>query len=377
MNGLSGLSLPIITRTTKGVAGKWIAYVRVGEKRLRCDLSGEMQLAEQSLYIDPVPTEPSVNDRSGWSKTSRENWLAGTSVVNPAELFRRIVAAIDFYIEFGEDRRQGAIVTLAVWIMVTYHYHAWQSIGYLLVNGPPSSGKSTLFRLMRELVYRPFSTDNISAAAIYRTLHSSGGTLLFDEAERLRDTKSPEIAEINSMLLAGYQRGRSATRLEKVGEGFKTVSFQVFGPKAIACINGVPPALQTRCIEIATQRAGKHSPKPKRSMESTDWHSMRDDLHILSLDHGDDWLHAARRRDVGASINGRDYELWQPLLAMAAWLEDAGVVNLSALVEEYAIQSIETSSALRTPEADEILIRTLAQIFDRRPTNSISRPVLE
>ena len=149
-----------------------------------------------------------------------------------------------------------------------------------------NSGKSTLFRVLRELVYRPFPTDNISAAAIYRTLHSCGGTLLFDEAERLRDTRSPDIAEINSMLLAGYQRGRAATRLEKIGDGFKTVNYQVYGPKAIACINGVSPPLQSRCIEIHTQRVSKSSPKPKRSMDEIEWQAIRNRLHIFTLNHG-------------------------------------------------------------------------------------------
>jgi hypothetical protein len=368
VDGISGLSVPIISRSSSGVSGRWVAYVRVGGERMRTDVAGEMRLGSETLYIDPVPTDATITDRSGWSRASRDAWLTGSVIVDPAELFARIATAIDHYIEFPPDRRQGVISTLTLWIMLTYHYHAWQSIGYLLINGPAASGKSTLFRLLRELVYRPFPTDNISAAAIYRTLHSHGGTLLFDEAERLRDAKSPDIAEINSMLLAGYQRGRAATRLEKIGDGFKTVNYQVYGPKAIACINGVPPTLQTRCIEITTQRAGRDSPRPKRSMEMTDWQSMRDDLHVMSLDHGDDWLNAASRRDVGQSINGRDYELWQPLLAMASWLESAGVDGLLYTIESYAAESIDSASSLRTPEADEILLRTLADIWHRHPT---------
>jgi hypothetical protein len=367
--GVSGLSVPIMTNSPRGgIKGQWVAYVRVGSDRIRCNLSGTMRFCDQSLFINPVPADASITDRCGWSRESRDTWLAGNANVDPAELFERLVTAIDHYIEFGPDSRNGAIVTLALWIVLTYHYHAWQSIGYLLVNGPASSGKSTLFRLLRELVYRPFSTDNISAAAIFRTLHANGGTMLLDEAERLRDTKSPDIAEINSMLLAGYQRDRAATRLEKIGDGFKTVNYQVFGPKAIACINGVPPTLQSRCIEIVTQRAAKDSLKPKRSMESTDWQSIRDDLHVMSIDYGDDWIQASRRRDVGQSINGRDYELWQPLLALASWFESKGFDGLVKVAETYALESIQSATGLRTPESDEILLRTLAQLQHLRPT---------
>jgi hypothetical protein len=367
--GVNGLSLPILTRGHEGVCGHWVVYGKCGENRFRCDLSNEIRISNASVYIDPVPLDAGVTDRSGWSRDSREAWIEGTVTVDPTELYVRIVRSIDHYLEFPAERRMGTAAMLAIWTMLTYHYHAWQSFPYLLVNGPASSGKSTLFRVLRELVYRPFPTDNISAAAIYRTLNSNGGTLLFDEAERLREARSPDVAEINSMLLAGYQRGRGATRLEKIGDGFKTVSYQVYGPKAIACINGVSPVLQSRCIEVQTQRAAKDSLKPKRPIESTDWQAIRDDLHIVTLEHGEDWIHAASRRDVGQQINGRDYELWQPILSIAAWLESCGVEGLLSLIESYALDSIEMSISVRTPELDEMLIRTLAEMANQKPTS--------
>ena len=57
------------------------------------------------------------------------------------------------------------------------------------------------------------------------------------------------------MLLAGYKKGGRAIRLEKVGDGFQTVSFEVFGPKCLACINGLPPALASRSIVVPMFRA--------------------------------------------------------------------------------------------------------------------------
>ena len=57
----------------------------------------------------------------------------------------------------------------------------------------------------------------MTGAALFRTLHGQGGVLLLDEAERLKNTPDPATAEILSMLLAGYRRGGTATRLEPIG----------------------------------------------------------------------------------------------------------------------------------------------------------------
>lgn len=356
---LCAISVPILSTSPDGVHGQWFAYYRTANGRGRVALSPVLTIDGQRIYLEALPPEPTVCDAASWSRTSREAWLAGTTSVDAADLFTRLAKALDHYIEFPPERRHGYLALLSCWIVQSYVYHAWDSVGYLLVNGPASSGKSTIFNVLNRLTFRPMKTDNVSAAAIYRTLNSYGGTLLFDEAERLRDTKSPDIVEINSMLLAGYQRGRGATRLEKIGDGFKTVNYNVYGPKAVACINGVLSALQTRCIEISTQRAAKSSPKPKRSMDETDWQTLRDDLHVLAIDHGDAWLAAAKRRDIGTELNGRDFEVWQPLLGIGAFFEDAGIGDLVGLLTSTATDSIRDTEILRTPEADETILSVL------------------
>ena len=100
-----------------------------------------------------------------------------------------------------------------------------------------------------------------------------------DEAERLRNTQDPATAEILSMLLAGYKKGGTATRLEPVGDsGFKTVSFDVFGPKALACIAGLPPALASRAIPVTMFRSPPGSEKPRRRIDADPegWQRLRD-----------------------------------------------------------------------------------------------------
>ena len=62
------------------------------------------------------------------------------------------------------------------------------------------------------------------------------------------------------------------------------------------------------------------------------WQALRDDLHTLALEHGATWLELADREDVCPAMTGRDYELWQPLLALASWVESHGAKGLLELM---------------------------------------------
>ena len=59
-------------------------------------------------------------------------------------------------------------------------------------------------------------------------------------------------------------------------------------------------------------------------------------------------------------MSGRDYELWQPLLALAAWIESHGAEGLLALVQDHAQATIDENRDDATPDHDETLLRLLA-----------------
>jgi len=372
----SGLAVPSMTAMGDKVRGRWLLYLRWADgKREKRPLGPTVETPDGGrLWIHPEASEPTPNTRPGWSAASRERWLKGEPAPDAADLFARLAERFACFLDLPKSTGPAVTATLVCWTVLSYVYHAWPAVPYLFIGGPLGSGKSRVFEILSRLVFRPLASSNMSAASLFRTLHANGGTLILDEAERLKQSREPDVAEILSMLLAGYKRGGCAMRLEPVGDsGFKTVTFDVYSPKALACIAGLPPALASRSIPITMFRAAPGSPKPKRRIDADPdgWRRLRDDLHILALEHGPTWLAISDRPDVVPSgLGGRDYELWQPLLAIGAFVEEAGAQGLLGLLQEHAEAVANSGKDDATPDADETLLQLLAESirFGERPT---------
>jgi len=372
---VSTVAIPTMTTLGERVAGRWQVYLRWADgKRERRPLGPTLELPDgKRLWVHPEPGDPTPNMRPGWSADARKRWLEGEPAPDPAEVFKRLAEQFARFLDLPTSQAPGVTATLVCWVVLTYAYQAWPATPYLYLGGPLGSGKSRVFDILARLVFRPLATSNLTAASLFRTLHSNGGTVLLDEAERLKNTGDPDISETLSMLLAGYKAGATSIRLEPLGEnGFRTVSFDVYGPKALACIKGLPPALASRAIPVTMFRAGPGSDKPRRRIDADPcgWQRLRDDLHALALEHGPVFLGLAERVDVCPAMSGRDFELWQPLLAIASWIEEAGAFGLLGLLQEHALETIDSGRDDQTPDHDETLLRLLAEAvrFGDRPT---------
>jgi hypothetical protein len=371
---VSGFALPVVRLADGKPTARWAHFLRWADgRREQRELRGSIELPDgNKLFVHPEPAEPTISAAPGWSASSRRRWLEGEQAPNPASLFRRLVARIDRYLALPDDQAEGTTATLALWSMLTYVFRCWDSVCYLHLGGALGSGKSTAFSVLSRLVFRPISSSSMKAPTLFRTLGDSGGVLILDEAERLK-SNTPDQEEVLGMLLAGYRRGGCAVRLEATpdGKGFRPVSFDVFGPKALACIAGLPPALASRCIALTMFRAPPNSRKPKRRIDAKPekWQSLRDDLHCLAIENGPTWLELARKSDVvPAGVNGRDFELWQPLLALASWIDDHGERGLLDRMKAHALDAIDNSRDDGVPDADEILLQILAERARKRET---------
>ena len=341
---------------------KWRLYLhRSNGQRECCDLTAKLELANSdTLWFSTLPSTQDRTVSPAWSAEGRKKFL-DEYTPDIADLFRRLRDAFDRFIYFPNDDATGAIAVLVLWTMLTYAYPAWSAVPYLAVGGPLGSGKTRVFEVLNRVVYQPLPSANMTAPCMFRTLHDRGGTLLLDEAERLR---SPEAVELRSILLSGYKAGNPAHRLERAGDEFRRVSFDVFGPKAIAAIASLPEALESRCIRLMMFRAPKDSPVARRRIDEDRslWAGLRDDLHAFALTKGCELVELAKRADLCEEFGGRDYELWQPLIVLAHMIEGAGVADVVSTIKDFAQSLIESRIDDQTPEADEILLRTLAAL---------------
>ena len=71
-------------------------------------------------------------------------------------------------------------------------------------------------------------------------------------------------------------------------------------------------------------------------------------------------------------MSGRDYQLWQPLLAIADWIDRKGTLGTLGYMQEYALLSLETSGEERVSPCDEIILKVITRCVQsgRQPTAS-------
>jgi len=376
---VSGVLIPGVKLVEGQLVGHWKQYLRWADgRRERRDLEQSIILSnDMRLWFSPMPSDPDVNDRTMWSRSGRTRWLQG---YNPKidEVLMSLMEVFNHFLVFREEEAKGHLAVLSLWTILSYVYPIWPAVPYLSVGGPLGSGKSRVFDVLSYLVLCPIISSNMTAPCMFRTLHDRGGTLLLDEAERLRD-KGPEMAEIRSILLAGYKAGQKAQRLEKNGDSFNRVNFDVFSPKAVACISELPAALTSRCIRIMMFRAPKGSSKPSYQLNSwRHWARLRDDLHCLALNIGMDLLQHGKKTIACDGLYGRDMEIWSPILSLARFIESTSdISDLVTLVEQHAQHMVASQKEESMSPVDEVVLLTLVRLVRKDAYGVMAKQVLD
>jgi hypothetical protein len=223
-------------------------------------------------------------------------------------------------------------VFLSLWIIGTYMFEGFESYPYVHVNGPKGVGKSTALDFLSRVCFNGELTPNISASAHFRLMHGSSSTLSIDELEKLyRKSLSDE----RMILLAGYKKGGTVLRSVNRGGRWHPKRFEVYGPRAFASQAGFEDVMASRTVKILMSRTTRNLGRLTRSAAE----AVRDSCFLSAM------THAPMIRDVYTQMDdpsgivpfaGREYELFQPIFAVAVATEDPSVV---AAATEFALES--------------------------------------
>jgi hypothetical protein len=208
-------------------------------------------------------------------------------------------------------------VILALWVLHTHAIKAADQTPYIHVTSAEKRcAKSMVLELSEKLAAKSLRTSNTSVAALYRFIESAGTpTLQIDEMDAIWAGHDEKNEELRGILNAGNRRGAKVLRCEQHGQQLRV--YEVFGPKMLAGIGGLPDTIADRCIPIHM----------KRKLPSEYVERFRVRQYTAAANEFDARLEEWGERAVGTltlaepdlpdELNDRQQDACEPLLAIA------------------------------------------------------------
>lgn len=272
-----------------------------------------------------------------------------TTAVDVGELYQRIYNLFDRYIWLPDPRDK---YVLALYPFLTHIYMGLESVPYLHLNGPKSSGKSNLMQILGICCFNAAPSSTISPAVLYRIAEATRPTFIIDEAEKLKNpTAGTMAADLMDICLGSYANNEQARALRCGRDEFQPESFNTYSPKIFGCINELRDTLASRAIQVSCIQ-----PKPEHLRELGDWDSdrvylseefqeIRDRLRVWALTQ----FRSVRShfnnvsRDRADFLLTRDRQIWRPVIALADMITENWGVKVNQIILELARDKIVTS----------------------------------
>jgi hypothetical protein len=302
----------------------------------------EMPSGLSLRHTDPGP--------SALSRDALTEWLTGTGTGSVAGAIDGVAAFFRCYMVFRDPRDPD---WLAAWTAATWCYRAFPYFAYVSVRSPgPRCGKTRLLGLLQRVAFNasPIMTYP-TEPQLYREAYRTGGTQLLDEVETLRGDKE-KFETLITVLNAGFQRGQTVPRLEKRGERFIPVHYDVYAPRVLAGIGALKDVLEDRTLPVfLLRRLPDESVTRLTRTVTAEAQALRDRCGLACLSRIGDIVTACDQAPAlleQQGVDDRAVDLWAPVVAVAlvAEAEDGGrrVQGVLAVAHD--------ASRLREAEAD-------------------------
>ena len=291
------------------------------------------------------------------------------AVLDPTEMERyepkRIFKAVRDEIERLLELEPSASTIMALWAVLTYVHDAFDAFPYLWFNGVKGSGKTRALEILEQVTYHGEMNMRLSNSALFRLVADNHITVCYDEAENLlvRSQNRSEDQDRVSLFNGGYRSSGAVRLTEKDGDNFIIRRFQSYSPKALASIQPLDEALQSRCILISMMTALDAS-KANKGINLGKCEAIRRELYKFRFNQGPHMKvlssDEARNEELRAKydLKNRDWELFKPLVIGAEifcpdWVEE--VVRFIA--HQKILRQVENQTT-----RDATILQTLIQV---------------
>lgn len=169
----------------------------------------------------------------------------------PSDIFWLTDSAIDYYVKMNDDHR----FLCSLWTIGTYYHSKFNTFPLLLLTGQKGAAKSRLSRLIATLGHggQGQLQNNISEASLFR--HTPHCVLALDEIESINAKEKQTLRElINSCYKKGAVVSRQARTKKDGVESFETQKFSPFFPLILSNINGFGDVLSDRSLPIVLEK---------------------------------------------------------------------------------------------------------------------------
>ena len=328
------------------------------------------------LYNIKFETIPS-NLNLRWSLDSIKSWLEGDDLVpdlTPKEVFEDVKK---LYENFCFFRESAWYKVNAIWDIGTYLFMLFNNYPIKEERGLQSTGKTKTMQISKNISCN--STDimiNPSEATLFRETHEKRPTKYIDEAEKLFSFKKGQMESDNRVELinGSYSKGSTIPRIEKVGNKFVCVYYNVYSPTRIGSINGLYGATESRTITQIHTRSPDTDKRGEREPSENDpeWRLIRDNLYLFSLKYWKKIEDCYNNKTLYENIKlkKRDLQIWKPLLAIAEIIDHKLFLEIVNFAEKISLHRKE--DFITEGSWDYRILSIIKEILDSG--NEIIRP---
>ena len=332
-------------------------------------------LAHRVLRLEDGTLIKSMPQPSGyetWEFDDILDFVNGTAIPRP---LKEIVSDINellkatIWLPHEED-----YITLSLLAPVTFVQKVFESVPFILMNGPKGTGKSQVAIFMADLCCNGNLATAPTPAQIFRHVDSAQGFVAFDDLEAIGSTKSKDNGTDELMQVLKVSYNQNTAKIQRVDpKTMRPVEFNCFGVKLFTNILGSDAVLGSRMIRIQTQNMPndlKSSIRPLSADEKMKIINLRKELHAWAFSKVTDVDHEYQK--IFKNKTSRDDEIAAPLRVMANLIQDSTIS--SQLEVTLSRQNSEESTHYDSPEKalDEALKNLVIQGFKEVTLTHIS-----